>query len=134
MEIRSLRRASVGAKLAILSCAIVALIFAAFTWAVTRSAGTQVSEQALARIHDEDRALAQTIALYDEGLGAEVTRFMSLFASFLPAAYTLDDTRKVDVDGLATPTLKGGDQTLNLDFTVPDQFLERSGAISTVFA
>jgi methyl-accepting chemotaxis protein len=134
MEIRSLRRASVGAKLAILSCAIVALIFAAFTWAVTRSAGTQVSEQALARIHDEDRALAQTIALYDEGLGAEVTRFMSLFASFLPAAYTLDDTRKVDVDGLATPTLKAGDQTLNLDFTVPDQFLERSGAISTVFA
>jgi methyl-accepting chemotaxis protein len=50
MELLSLRRASVGARLAMLSCTLVALIFAAFAWALTRSAGEQVSEQVLARI------------------------------------------------------------------------------------
>jgi len=52
MEFLSLRRASVGARLAVLSCALVALIFAAFTWALTSSAGEQVSDQVLQRIAD----------------------------------------------------------------------------------
>src|ERR1700744_3378836 len=134
MEIFSLRRASVGARLAMLSCTLVALIFAAFTWALTRSAGEQVSEQVLARIAEKDRSIAAMIALFDKGLSAEVGRSMTLFASLLPATYTLDETQKVDINGVATPTIKAGDKVLNMDFAIPDQFLQSSGAIATVFA
>ncbi|MFL9857461.1 Cache 3/Cache 2 fusion domain-containing protein [Paraburkholderia madseniana] len=134
MEFLSLRRASVGARLAVLSCALVALIFAAFTWALTRSAGKEVSDQVLERIADKDRSIAAMITLFDKALSAEVDRSMSLFASFLPTAYTLDDTQKVDINGVATPTIKAGDKVLNMDFSIPDQFLERSGAVATVFA
>src|SRR5258708_2074185 len=63
MDFLSLRRASVGARLAMLSCALVAVIFAAFTWAVTRSAGEQISEQVLTRIAEKDRSIAATITL-----------------------------------------------------------------------
>jgi methyl-accepting chemotaxis protein-2 (aspartate sensor receptor) len=128
-----LRRASVGARLAILSCALVALLFAAFTWALTRAAGTQVRDQVLERIAEKDRSIAAMISLFDKALSAEVDRSMALFASFLPADYSLDDTQKVDIGGIATPTIKAGDKVLNLDFTIPDQFLERSGAVATVF-
>ncbi|WCM23297.1 Cache 3/Cache 2 fusion domain-containing protein [Paraburkholderia bryophila] len=134
MEFLSLRRASVGARLAVLSCVLVALIFAAFTWALTRTAGRQVSDQVLDRIADRDRSIAAMITLFDKALSAEVDRSMSLFASFLPPVYTLDDTQKVDIGGVATPTIKAGDKVLNMDFTIPDQFLERSGAVATVFA
>ncbi|MFM0076860.1 Cache 3/Cache 2 fusion domain-containing protein [Paraburkholderia sediminicola] len=134
MEFLSLRRASVGARLAVLSSVLVALIFAAFTWALTRSAGKQVSDQVLERIADKDRSIAAMITLFDKALSAEVDRSMSLFASFLPAAYTLDDSQKVDINGVATPTIKAGDKVLNMDFSIPDQFLERSGAVATVFA
>jgi methyl-accepting chemotaxis protein-2 (aspartate sensor receptor) len=134
MDFLSLRRASVGARLAVLSCALVAFIFAAFTWALTRSAGQQVRDQVLERIAEKDRSIAAMITLFDKALSAEVDRSMSLFASFLPTGYTLDDTQKVDIGGLATPTLKAGDKVLNMDFTIPDQFLERSGAVATVFA
>ncbi|MFL9866744.1 Cache 3/Cache 2 fusion domain-containing protein [Paraburkholderia fungorum] len=134
MEFLSLRRASVGARLAVLSCALVALIFAAFTWALTRSAGQQVSDQVLQRIADKDRSIAAMITLFDEALSAEVDRSTSLFASFLPTGYTLDESQKVDVNGVATPTIKAGDKVLNMDFSIPDQFLERSGAVATVFA
>ncbi|MGF6773905.1 methyl-accepting chemotaxis protein [Paraburkholderia sp. GAS199] len=134
MEFISLRRASVGVRLAVLSCVLVALIFAAFTLALTRTAGKQVSEQVLDRIADRDRSIAAMISLFDKALSAEVDRSMSLFASFLPAGYSLDDTQKVDVSGTATPTIKAGDKVLNMDFSIPDQFLERSGAVATVFA
>jgi methyl-accepting chemotaxis protein-2 (aspartate sensor receptor) len=134
MDILSLRRASVGARLAVLSCALVAVIFAAFTWAVTRSAGIQVTDEVLARVADKDRSLAAMITLFDSSLSAEVSRSMNLFESFLPPGYSLDETQKIDINGVATPTMKAGDKPLNLDFSIPDQFLERSGAIATVFA
>ncbi|SIO71442.1 methyl-accepting chemotaxis sensory transducer [Burkholderia sp. GAS332] len=134
MEFLSLRRASVGARLAVLSCVLVALIFAAFTWALTRTAGKQVSDQVLERIADKDRSIAAMITLFDKALSSEVDRSMSLFASFLPTGFTLDDTQKVDINGVATPTLRAGDKVLNMDFSIPDQFLERSGAVATVFA
>ena len=117
-----------------LSCALVALIFAAFTWALTRSAGEQISEQVLARIAEKDRSIAAMIALFNQGLSAEVGRSMTLFASLLPTTCTLDETQKVDVNGVATPTIKAGDKVLNMDFSIPDQFLQSSGAIATVFA
>ncbi|HEY0231242.1 MAG TPA: Cache 3/Cache 2 fusion domain-containing protein, partial [Dokdonella sp.] len=125
MEFLSLRRASVGARLAILSCALVALIFAAFTWALTRTAGKQISDQVLERIADKDRSIAAMIKLFDKALSNEVDRSMSLFASFLPTGYTLDETQKVDIGGVATPTIKAGDKVLNMDFSIPDLFLER---------
>ena len=134
MEFLSLRRASVGARLAVLSCVLVALIFASFTWALTRSAGKQVSDQVFERIAEKDRSIAAMITLFDKALSTEVDRSTSLFASFLPTTYTLDETQKIDVNGVATPVFKAGDKVLNMDFSIPDQFLERSGAVATIFA
>jgi methyl-accepting chemotaxis protein-2 (aspartate sensor receptor) len=128
------RRTSVGVRLALLSCVIVAAIFIAFTLALTNSAATQVGEQVRARIAEKDRSVASTIALIDSALDAEVDRSMTLFASFLPGDFALDPTQTVDIGGKATPTFKVGDRVLNLDFSIPDQFLARSGAIATVFA
>ena len=134
MDILSLRRASVGARLAMLSCALVAVIFAAFTFAVTRTAGTLISDQVLSRMTEKDRSIAAMISLFDKALSAEVGRSMTLFASFLPPNYALDETQKIDVSGTPTPTFKAGDKVLNNDFSIPDQFLAQSGAIASIFA
>ncbi len=128
------RRASVGVRLALLSCVFVAAIFAAFTWAITQSAATQVGEQVRMRIAEKDQSVASSISLIDGALTAEVDRAMQLFESFLPGAFTLDPTQTVDIGGKATPVFKSGDHVLNLDFSVPDQFLARSGEIATIFA
>ncbi|WP_322030171.1 Cache 3/Cache 2 fusion domain-containing protein [Paraburkholderia sp. J76] len=127
-------RASVGVRLALLSCVLVAAIFAAFTWAITHSAATQVGDQVRARITEKDQSVASSISLIDGALDAEVDRAMQLFESFLPGAFTIDPTQTVDIGGKATPLFKSGDHVLNLDFTIPDQFLARSGEIATVFA
>jgi len=86
------------------------------------------------RIAEKDQSVASSISLIDGALTAEVDRAMQLFESFLPGAFTLDPTQTVDIGGKATPVFKSGDHVLNLDFSVPDQFLARSGEIATIFA
>jgi methyl-accepting chemotaxis protein len=134
MPLLNIRRASVGAKFAILACALAATVVAGFTIAVTHLAGQQINAQALERMDDDSRAIGTMIRLYDKAVSAEVERYMTLFSSFLPTDFTLDETQKVDIGGMATPTFKAGDTPMNLDFSIPDQFLDRSGAIATVFA
>jgi methyl-accepting chemotaxis protein len=134
MPLLNIRRASVGAKFAVLACALAATVVAGFTIAVTHLAGQQINAQALERMDDDSRAIGTMIRLYDKAVSAEVERYMTLFSSFLPTDFTLDETQKVDIGGMATPTFKAGDTPMNLDFSIPDQFLDRSGAIATVFA
>lgn len=134
MPFHKIRRANVGAKFAILACALAAVIIAGFTIAVTRSAGEQVREHAMARVESQERSIATMIGLYNKAVSAEAARFMSLFTGFVPQDFALDETRSVDIGGVATPTLTAGGTPLNLDFSIPDAFLAKSGAIATVFA
>jgi methyl-accepting chemotaxis protein-2 (aspartate sensor receptor) len=134
MSFSFLRRLSVGTRLALLSCVLVAAIVAGFTWAFTHAASTQIRDQVHARLAEQNQSIATTITLFDRALNAEVDRTTTLFASFLPSDFALDETQKIDIAGVATPTFKAGGKVLNLDFSIPDQFLARSGAVSTVFA
>jgi len=134
MSLAFLRRLSVGLRLALLSCVLVAAIVTGSTLAFTHAAGAQIRDQVRARLAEKNQSIATTIALFDRSLDAEVDRTTTLFASFLPTDFALDDTQKVDIAGVATPTFTAGGKVLNLDFTIPDQFLAKSGAISTVFA
>jgi methyl-accepting chemotaxis protein-2 (aspartate sensor receptor) len=129
-----LARMNVGTKFAAFACALTAIVVAFFTITVTKSAGEQVDRHALARVESENRSIATMIDLYDTAVSAEVSRFMTIFAHRLPATFSLDETRTVEIAGTSTPTMLAGDKPLNNDFTIPDAFLEESGAIATIFA
>ncbi|KWH47841.1 methyl-accepting chemotaxis protein [Burkholderia stagnalis] len=135
MSLIPLGRVSVGARLAALSCATVALLFAAFAWTLAHLAGEQIADQAHARIAEKERSIGAMIELFDKALSAEANRAMTLFASFLPADFALDPARTFDLGGgVMAPTLSAGGKPLDLDFSIPDQFLHKSGAIATIFA
>ncbi|WP_177315807.1 Cache 3/Cache 2 fusion domain-containing protein, partial [Burkholderia ubonensis] len=135
MRFISLGRVSVGARLAALSCATVALLFAAFAWTLAHLAGERIADQAHARIAEKERSIAAMIDLFDKALSEEAHRSMTLLASFLPADFALDPARTQDLGGgVMAPTLSAGGRPLDLDYTIPDQFLQKSGAIATIFA
>ncbi|MCA8032642.1 Cache 3/Cache 2 fusion domain-containing protein [Burkholderia arboris] len=127
-------RVSVGARLAALACALVALLFTVFAWTLAHFAGQQLVDEAHQRIDDKEQSIRAMVDLFDKALSAEANRSMSLFASFLPADFSLDPARTVDIGGVAAPTLLAGGQPLDLDYSIPDQFLKKSGAIATIFA
>ncbi|HIE4196403.1 MULTISPECIES: methyl-accepting chemotaxis protein [Burkholderia] len=134
MRMTQLGRVSVGARLAALACALVALLFTVFAWTLAHFAGQQLADEAHQRIADKEQSIRAMVDLFDQALSAEANRSMSLFASFLPADFTLDPARTVDIGGVAAPTLLAGGQPLDLDYSIPDQFLKKSGAIATIFA
>ncbi|KWF20034.1 chemotaxis protein [Burkholderia cenocepacia] len=134
MRMTQLGRVSVGARLAALACALVALLFTVFAWTLAHFAGQQLADEAHQRIADKEQSIRAMVDLFDQALSAEANRSMSLFASFLPADFTLDPARIVDIGGVAAPTLLAGGQPLDLDYSIPDQFLKKSGAIATIFA
>ena len=63
MSLFNIRRASVGAKFAILACALAATVVAGFTIAVTHLAGEQIDAQALERMDDDNSAIGTMIRL-----------------------------------------------------------------------
>jgi len=134
MRLTQLGRVSVGARLAALACALVALLFTVFAWTLAHFAGQQLAEEAHLRIDDREQSIRAMVDLFDKALTAEANRSMSLFTSFLPADFSLDPARTVDIGGVAAPTLFAGGQPLDLDYSIPDQFLKKSGAIATIFA
>ncbi|WP_322082451.1 Cache 3/Cache 2 fusion domain-containing protein [Burkholderia sp. BCC1972] len=134
MRLTQLGRVSVGARLAALACVLVALLFTVFAWTLAHFAGRQLAEEAHMRIVDKEQSIRAMVDLFDKALTAEANRSMSLFASFLPADFALDPARPVDIGGVAAPTLLAGGQPLDLDYSIPDQFLKKSGAIATIFA
>ncbi|PRG01527.1 methyl-accepting chemotaxis protein [Burkholderia ambifaria] len=134
MRLTQLGRVSVGARLAALACALVALLFTVFAWTLAHFAGQQLAEEAHLRIVDKEQSIRAMVDLFDKALTAEANRSMSLFASFLPADFSLDPARTVDIGGAPAPTLFAGGQPLDLDYAIPDQFLKKSGAIATIFA
>ncbi|MDN7426459.1 methyl-accepting chemotaxis protein [Burkholderia sp. AU45388] len=134
MRLTQLGRVSVGARLAALACALVALLFTVFAWTLAHFAGQQLADEAHKRIDDREQSIRAMVDLFDKALTAEANRSMSLFASFLPADFSLDPARTVDIGGVAAPTLLAGGQPLDLDYSIPDQFLKKSGAIATIFA
>ncbi|MBN3835542.1 methyl-accepting chemotaxis protein [Burkholderia sp. Ac-20344] len=134
MRLTQLGRVSVGARLAALACTLVALLFTVFAWTLAHFAGRQLAEEAHMRIVDKEQSIRAMVDLFDKALSAEANRSMSLFASFLPADFSLDPARTVDIGGIAAPTLYAGGQPLDLDYSIPDQFLQKSGAIATIFA
>ncbi|MBR8293204.1 Cache 3/Cache 2 fusion domain-containing protein [Burkholderia cenocepacia] len=134
MRMTQLGRVSVGARLAALACALVALLFTVFAWTLAHFAGQQLADEAHKRIDDKEQSIRAMVDLFDKALTAEANRSMSLFASFLPADFSLDPARTVDIGGMAAPTLLAGGQPLDLDYSIPDQFLKKSGAIATIFA
>ncbi|MET3555105.1 Cache 3/Cache 2 fusion domain-containing protein [Burkholderia sp. 567] len=134
MRLTQLGRVSVGARLAALACALVALLFTVFAWTLAHFAGQQLAEEAHLRTVDKEQSIRAMVDLFDKALTAEANRSMSLFASFLPADFSLDPARTVDIGGVPAPTLFAGGQPLDLDYAIPDQFLKKSGAIATIFA
>ncbi|MDR7376041.1 methyl-accepting chemotaxis protein-2 (aspartate sensor receptor) [Rhodoferax ferrireducens] len=56
------------------------------------------------------------------------------FAAILPERFVLDLSQQVDIQGKSTPVLRCGNRVLNLDFSIPDSFTQRTGMRATIFA
>ncbi|MBF7979568.1 MULTISPECIES: methyl-accepting chemotaxis protein [Rahnella] len=131
---RSFRRWSIGAKLASIASLLVGTLFIIFTLSLTHSAGRQVNALAVNAISEQVTGVVDMIEMYNASLNAEVDSYTRLFSHFLPENFELDTASPVMIGSEFAPVIKAGGNPLNLETRIPDDFLARTGAISTVFA
>ncbi|MCI4214510.1 Cache 3/Cache 2 fusion domain-containing protein [Dickeya dianthicola] len=127
------RRWSLGVKLSVIASLSVAVLFIAFSLSLTRSAGEKLESLTMHDMESQVTGITDMIAMYDTSLQASVDSYTNLFASFLPSRFTVDNQARLPISATTAPTLKSGDTVLNMNTAVTDDFLSRTGAISTIF-
>ena len=133
MKHLSFRRWSLGVKLSVITSLSVAALFLILTLALTHNASRQLQALTLENMENQVDGIGDMAAMFNSTLSEEVANYTALFQSFLPQAFSLDNTQKIAVGAEQAPVLRNGSKTLNMDEALVDDFQQRTGAISTIF-
>ena len=133
MKRRSLSAMSLGIKLSVLTSISVAILLFVLTLTLSHNAARQLEQLAINDMQNQVEGIGETASMFNAALSEEVSSYTQLFQSFLPKRFSRDESAPVQVGDFATPTLRAGLKTLNLDQIAVDDFLDRTGAVSTIF-
>jgi len=127
------RRAGLGTKLSLLTGLSVATLFLLFTFLLSYNTSQKLKALAIEDLHNQSTGVVDMVQMFNTSLTEEVESYTRLFTTFLPQPLNLDASQTRTINGQNVPLLKGGDTELHENNTTPDDFLNRTGAISTLF-
>lgn len=131
--INSFRRAGLGTKLSLLTGMSVAILFLLFTFLLSHKASQQLEDLAVEDLHNQSTGMVDMVQMFNTSLSEEVESYTRLFTTFLPQPFTVDTSQTRTISGINVPLLKGGESELHENNVFSDDFLNRTGAISTLF-
>ncbi|SNY68573.1 methyl-accepting chemotaxis protein [Enterobacter sp. CC120223-11] len=126
-------RAGLGTRLSLLTGASVASLFLLFTFLLSHKASQQLEDLAVEDLHNQSTGMVDMVQMFNTSLSEEVESYTRLFTTYLPQPLTRDSSQSRTINGLNVPLLKGGETELHENNTLSDDFLSRTGAISTLF-
>uniref|UniRef100_UPI003A969D63 Cache 3/Cache 2 fusion domain-containing protein n=2 Tax=Enterobacteriaceae TaxID=543 RepID=UPI003A969D63 len=127
------RRAGLGTKLSLLTGVSVATLFLLFTFLLSHNASQQLEDLAVEDLRNQSTGMVDMVEMFNTSLSEEVESYTRLFTTFLPQPLNSDSSQSRTINGLTVPLLKGGETELHENNTLSDDFLSRTGAISTLF-
>jgi hypothetical protein len=77
--------------------------------------------------------MVDMVQMFNTSLSEEVESYTRLFSTFLPQPLNIDNSQNRTINGMNVPLLKGGETELHENNSLSDDFLSRTGAISTLF-
>ena len=127
------RRTGLGTKLSLLTGTSVAVLFLLFTLLLSNKASQQLETLAMEDLHNQSTGVQDMVEMFNSSLSEEVESYTRLFNSFLPQPVAIDHSQNREINGISVPLLKGGDSELHENNAPVDDFLNRTGAIATLF-
>ena len=127
------RRTGLGTKLSLITGFSVAVLFLLFTLLLSQKASQQLEKLAVEDLQNQSSAIVDMVQMFNTSLTEEVESFTRLYNSFLPQPVGIDASQSRNIGGLSVPLLKGGETELHENNSFSDDFLQRTGAISTLF-
>ncbi len=127
------RQWGIGARLTLLTFALVGLVLAALVVGIGYSTTTLLEQRAARHVEDDARAVVHMVEMFNQAVASSVQRFSTMFSAEFNGGFSVDDSRMVALGSGSAPALKHGATVLNGDFSVPDRFTARTGVPATVF-
>lgn len=127
------RRAGLGTKLSLLTGVSVAILFLFFTFLLSHKTSQQLEALAVEDLHNQSTGMVDMVQMFNTSLSEEVESYTRLFSTFLPQPLNIDNSQNRTINGMSVPLLKGGETELHENNSLSDDFLSRTGAISTLF-
>ena len=125
---------NVGTRISVVTFALAGIIIAALIATITVSTSSMLERRAIDSVRSELHGVASTVELFNKTVSSQAVSFGRIFRAGLPGEFTLDEAASVDIGGRQVPTLGVAGHPLNLDFSAPDAFTERTGGNATIFA
>ena len=125
---------NVGTRISAVTFALAGVIIAALIATITVSTSNMLEQRAVDSVRSELHGVASTVELFNKTVSSQAVSFGRIFRAGLPGEFVLDEATTVDINGRQVPTLLVAGQMLNLDFSAPDAFTERTGGNATIFA
>ena len=133
MQRLSLSAMGLGIKLSVLTSISVAVVLLTLTLTLSHNAARQLERLATDDMQNQVQGINEMATMFNATLSEEVANYTKLFQSFLPKRFSRDESERIQVGDVSTPTLRAGLKTLNLDQIAVDDFLDRTGAVATIF-
>lgn len=129
----SLSAMSLGIKLSVLTSFSVAILLFVLTLTLSHNAARQLEQLAINDMENQVEGIGEVATVFNATLSEEVSNYTSLFQNFLPQPFSRNETTRVQIGEFSTPELRAGQQLLNLDQQIVDNFLQRTRAVATIF-
>jgi methyl-accepting chemotaxis protein-2 (aspartate sensor receptor) len=124
----------VGAKITAFTFALVSAIIGILILLISNATTNLLEENSTHSVRQELQGVTDMVDIFNTTLKAQTAGYAGMLAASFDGKFTLDESATSDVAGKSAPTLKSGEQVLNMDFSVPDKFQRNSGSVATIFA
>jgi len=125
---------NVGTRISAVTFLLAGAIIAALIATITVLTSGMLERRAIDGVRNELHGVTSTVELFNKTVSSQAVSFGRIFRAGLPGDFALDEATTVDIGGRQVPTLSVAGHPLNLDFSAPDAFTERTGGNATIFA
>jgi len=125
---------SLGKKLSFMQGSILTIMFVIFVFITFQFLNSYTQQKEYDVLVEKVNLLKKTIELQNMSLKSSTDGYFNIFKSFFDREITIDNQNRIDVKGVSTPTVKHGDEVLNLNFAFVDRYTNITNSTATVFA
>jgi methyl-accepting chemotaxis protein len=127
------RNLSLALRLPIDVFIVVTVLLTGFVTAISYTLMNEAELRAEKELASKSQLMVDMMASADSNLRQRVDVLTKAFQSRLVGQFTLDTT-VTEVNGKPAPTLKLDGKVMNMNFSIPDDFTQSTGAVATLFA
>jgi len=106
------------------------IIFSLF---ITSYTSNSFKNSAVSGLERETEFIINMVDTYNSSLKYSTEKLENVFISYFSDDYSLDETRKIDINGVSTPALLNSGTLINNNFSQVDRFSQLTGSAATIF-